>query len=452
MKCSSVTFYCIIGHICWTLIAAIPSPQSNQILRNGAKAVGVDIVGPRQLSSANPSSQHFSASGQSLEEARMTTVEIIRSRGYSVEVYKVTTEDGYILELHRIPYGKGQSPDPSVKRQPVYLQHGFLNSDNVWLINSNDKALAYILADTGLYDVWLGNIRGNTYSRAHVSLDTSEDAYWDFSFDEMGKYDIPAVINFVLDKTGRRTMSYIGHSMGCAVFLICMSLRPEFNAKIDVMIALAPAASLAEAQTSIRYQARFVNQLVTFYRVLGIRIYEPVDSPSNSFRKTFCGPNLILRYSVCRNTIFSTTGDNYRGIDVNILPVIDGHNPAGTSVRTAAHFAQNFNAGQTFQRYDFGPSENQLRYGQPTPPDYELSKVTAPVYIFWGESDKVLTFAQLKNAVAPGDVAWLASKLGNLKSSTRIEDSEWNHVNFLFSTDAKRLVYDKFIPLLPKAS
>lgn len=186
-----------------------------------------------------------------------------------------------------------------------------------------------------------------------------------------------------------------------------------------------------------------MNQLVTFYRVLGIRIYEPVDSPSNSFRKTFCGPNLILRYSVCRNTIFSTTGDNYRGIDVNILPVIDGHNPAGTSVRTAAHFAQNFNAGQTFQRYDFGPSENQLRYGQPTPPDYELSKVTAPVYIFWGESDK---------AVAPGDVAWLASKLGNLKSSTRIEDSEWNHVNFLFSTDAKRLVYDKFIPLLPKAS
>lgn len=102
----------------------------------------------------------------------------------------------------------------------------------------------------------------------------------------MGKYDIPAVINFVLDKTGRRTMSYIGtkslnifptcafhvcvlfllkgHSMGCAVFLICMSLRPEFNAKIDVMIALAPAASLAEAQTSIRYQARFVNQLVVY--------------------------------------------------------------------------------------------------------------------------------------------------------------------------------------------
>ncbi|XP_057375194.1 gastric triacylglycerol lipase-like [Daphnia carinata] len=443
MKCPTVTFCCIIAHIYWTLIAAVPSPQSNQILRNGTKAVDVDIVDTRQLSSANAISQHFSTSGRSLEEARMTTVEIIRNRGYAVEVYKVTTEDGYILELHRIPYGKGQSSDPSVKRQPVYLQHGFLNTDNVWLINPVDKALAYILVDTGLYDVWLGNIRGNTYSRAHASLDISEDAYWDFSFDEMGYYDIPAVINFVLNKTGRKTISYVGHSMGCAVFYVCMSLRPEFNAKIDIMIALAPATSMAKAQTSIRYQARFINQLVAFYRIFGIRVYEPVDSPSNNFRKTFCGPNLILRNSICRNSIFSTTGDNYRGIDVDILPVIDGHNPAGTSVRTAAHFAQNFNAGQTFQRYDFGPSENLLRYGQQTPPAYELSKVTSAVYIFWGESDK---------AVAPADVAWLASKLGNLKSSTRIEDPEWNHVNFLFSTDAKRLVYDKFIPLLPKAT
>ena len=45
--------------------------------------------------------------------------------------------------------------------------------------------------------------------------------------------------------------------------------------------------------------------------------------------------------------------------------------------------------GQTFQPYDFGPYENQLLYGQPSPPAYDLSKVTCPVFIFWGEDDKV---------------------------------------------------------------
>ena len=44
--------------------------------------------------------------------------------------------------------------------------------------------------------------------------------------------------------------------------------------------------------------------------------------------------------------------------------------------------------GQTFQAYDFGPAGNQARYGQSTPLVYDLSKVTCPVYIFWGANDK----------------------------------------------------------------
>lgn len=68
-------------------------------------------------------------------------VEIISKRGYPVEIHKVTTGDGYILELHRIPSGKGQVPNPHQKKKVAFLQHGFLCSDNVWLITRNDQAL-----------------------------------------------------------------------------------------------------------------------------------------------------------------------------------------------------------------------------------------------------------------------------------------------------------------------
>lgn len=39
--------------------------------------------------------------------------------------------------------------------------------------------LAFILADQG-YDVWLGNARGNLYSKAHVTYNVDSPAFWNF--------------------------------------------------------------------------------------------------------------------------------------------------------------------------------------------------------------------------------------------------------------------------------
>lgn len=40
-------------------------------------------------------------------------------------------------------------------------------------------SLAFQLAEVG-YDVWLGNNRGNTYSRSHTILNSDDINYWDF--------------------------------------------------------------------------------------------------------------------------------------------------------------------------------------------------------------------------------------------------------------------------------
>lgn len=80
------------------------------------------------------------------------------------------------------------------------------------------------------------------------------------SFDEMGKYDIPACIEYVVERTGFATLSYVGHSMGCGTFYMALHHRPELSSKINAMVSLAPAASFARTKLSVRHYAKLARQ------------------------------------------------------------------------------------------------------------------------------------------------------------------------------------------------
>jgi len=97
-------------------------------------------------------------------------------------------------------------------------------------------------------------------------------------------------------------------------------------------------------------------------------------------------------------------------------------------------------SGEAFLPYDYGVEGNYEKYGQPTPPPYDLQQVKAPVYLFWGPNDLVTT---------PEDVAWLATKLGNLQASIPVADPNFNHWDFLWSKNVRKLLYDRVISLLP---
>lgn len=87
------------------------------------------------------------------------------------------------------------------------------------------------------------NCRGNRYSRKHISLDPDINAdYWHFSFHEIGVYDLPAVIDFILMKTKEKKLFHIGHSQGTTSFYVMTSEMPEYNDKIIAHFAYAPTA------------------------------------------------------------------------------------------------------------------------------------------------------------------------------------------------------------------
>ena len=151
-------------------------------------------------------------------EALMTFQQVVESNGYTFEAHNVTTADGYILTLYRIPCKKGQPITPG---KPVaFLQHGLLDLADTWIMNQ--PCPAFLFADAG-YDVWLGNSRGSYHSLGHIKWNYNTDPqYWQFTWQHMADYDIPAVIPFVLQYTKLAKLAYVGHSQGiCKCLPIC---------------------------------------------------------------------------------------------------------------------------------------------------------------------------------------------------------------------------------------
>lgn len=162
------------------------------------------------------------------------------------------TSDGYILKMHRMP----SSPKSSnvLVRRPVFLMHGLLDSSDCWTLMGPESGLAYLLADLG-YDVWMGNARGNRYSRRHTQWNADGNRsdrrrFWNFSWNEIGLIDVPAMIDYVLAKNSDfQKVHYIGYSQGTTAFFAMASERPEYNEKILMMNALAPITFMSNCKS-----------------------------------------------------------------------------------------------------------------------------------------------------------------------------------------------------------
>lgn len=79
-----------------------------------------------------------------------------------------------------------------------------------------------MLADAG-YDVWMGNARGTENSCKHTHLNpngSNQKEYWSFSWHEIGYYDLPAFIDYILKLTKYAKLNYIGFSQGTTTFLV----------------------------------------------------------------------------------------------------------------------------------------------------------------------------------------------------------------------------------------
>ncbi|ODV82007.1 alpha/beta-hydrolase [Suhomyces tanzawaensis NRRL Y-17324] len=163
--------------------------------------------------------------------------------GLDLEEYAITTEDGFVLPLHRVIDPK-ETAEQRNARKPVLLQHGLLSCSGGY-ITSGTNSMAYYLTEMG-YDVWLGNNRSH-FEPKHSYFEGNlfhNELYWEWDIRNLAYYDLPCIIDNVLaHKPSHEQLVLVGHSQGCTqTFLMLKNGNlKRYHDKIEHFFPLAPA-------------------------------------------------------------------------------------------------------------------------------------------------------------------------------------------------------------------
>ncbi|KAJ1397039.1 Alpha/Beta hydrolase fold [Sesbania bispinosa] len=236
-----------------------------------------------------------------------------------------------------------------------------------WLLNSPEQNLPLILADNGF------------------------DEFWNWTWDDLVTYDLPAVFDYVSNQTGQK-INFVGQSLGTLIALVSFSEGKLVN-QLKSAVLLSPIAYLNNLNARLLDIAarRYVDKKLLAF---GKAEFDPKGAICTTILRIICAfPGID-----CSNLFTALTGPNCC-VDPGTVNQYLVNEPQSTSTMNLAHLAQTIRTG-TLAKYDYGtPQDNQAHYGQDTPPIYNLSSIpnNIPLFISYGGQDALADVTDVKN-------------------------------------------------------
>lgn len=353
-------------------------------------------------------------------------VDLCRLYGYYAEEHVVQTGDGYLLGLHRLGWKKGEEDERvnsgpgSVQKKVVYLHHGLLMNSEVWAcITEEHRNLPFQLVERG-YDVWLGNNRGNKYSKKSTKHSPNSNEFWDFSMDDFAFHDIPDSIAYILETTYQPSLSYIGFSQGTAQAFATLSIHPTLNDKVDVFIALAPAMSPAGLYSSIVDALVKASPQVLFL-FFGRR---SILSSATMWQQILYRPIFTRLIDMSLSFLFNWSNKN---MSTHQKLAAYPHLYSFTSTKSVVHWFQIMRT-KSFQMYDdevqrpLGGADRYYKVAK-----FPTRNIKTPIVLVYGGSDSLVDIKVM---------------LRELPRHTRaIEIKHFEHLDFLWADQVDKLVF-----------
>lgn len=357
---------------------------------------------------------------------------------YPCEEITAETKDGFLLTIQRLP-----NDGPA-----VILQHGILADSGNWVCGGPSHGLAFILWRAG-FDVYLGNSRGNPYSRRHTTLDPKKSEFWKWSFQDLADYDFPATIDKVCEVSQREKVWYIGHSQGSLIAFAALSDdKQNLSSKINGIIGLAPVFTLQFVKGPWRIFCPMIGKLITGKVVNPDGEMLPNTRAGRWIAKVATvSPGRVksLGYKSARNLLLIWANFDPSRYLADRLEVFLSHTPAGTSFRNIIHFAQNIGRTANLKKLDYGKkSRNFEVYGTETPPTYDFTKIKTNLHLFYGSNDWLATVKDVEGFVE--------SVRDNSSTVVNAYKSDNDHLDFIWGKESNLILYPKIVQIIQTSS
>ncbi|OAA75300.1 alpha/beta hydrolase fold-1 [Akanthomyces lecanii RCEF 1005] len=355
-------------------------------------------------------------------------VELCRFWGYEAEEHIVQTKDGYLLGLHRLQWRRGEegqrvnSGPNSTRKRVIYMHHGLLMNSEVWVCQTDEKrCLAFELVEQG-FDVWFGNNRGNKYSKKSIHSSPNSIRFWDFSIDEFAFHDIPDSIEYILESTQQKSLSYIGFSQGTAQAFATLAIHPKLNHQVNVFIALAPAMAPAGLSNGI------VDSLMkaspsALYLMFGRR---SILSSATTWESIMYPPLFARSIDMGLSFLF-----NWKTLNISASQKLAAypHLYSFTSTKSVVHWFQIIR-NSSFQLYDDDVHQpisvtSKRKFSKVA--KYPTRNIHTPVVLVYGGSDSLVDINSMLRELPPQTVA--------------TEIPHYEHLDFLWARDVDVQVF-----------
>jgi len=342
---------------------------------------------------------------------------INRTEGFECKVYSCKTKDGCQLQLLRmiytgttkhhatklpsekkVNYFKEIENDGDLTAQfeeilkesqtlhnkpVVFLQHGLLEAMTVFVLHKD--SLAFQLARQG-FDVWLGNNRTSWFGQQHLITKYEEVDFWRFSIDEIVKFDLPAMIDFVRQATNQQRICWVGMSQGAGQLFAYLS-QPEneqYKNYLSCIVGISPACFLKKNPNSLLL--RLLMSIPTW--LLGKReffigvAFGQLFLPNWLLAKAGEGALKLLKIQSKDLPDDPMKGEWFKNIPLGC-----------TSVNNVVHWFDMLREGGCLRKYngkDVYPIDTMLAKWRNLYHDEHATEYVPPMFIFLGGKDNVV--------------------------------------------------------------